>query len=496
MVAFDIQLANICSRSGLDWQADRHPISRPHANADAVASVSITTTVPKKLADLFDPIIGPEKRHPLFEGIRSLANGEPARMMANEVFGTFDDPDGNFVEQFQSSGLDARLFELYMYAYLSRSGFEVDRTHQRPDFMVESNGIRAAIEVTTSNRERSFEFNQIRKDVEALTPEARREIVENELPIRLGGPLFDKLKKRYWELPHCSGLPLVIAIEPFHSTTSLLFTSSALANYLYGMRQHSHHDEEGNLVIGSTPVEKHVLDVKSIPSGFFDLKDTENISAVVFTNSGTWGKFTRMGYQAGHHRGNLLICRKGLCNDPDPKANVPAEFFYWLHDPFHEETWGEGLEVFHNPKALVPLPRGYFPSAADTVLDGVHLHSLVPSFHPFVSQLQNFAIDGFELSHEHHGVVVDSITRHEFDALVTREEPWSEPFREREWLSDRYRRIAAVVIEETTNEFWSYAMIYPGAPTEVSQPAFRSCDMARSAAIAELVETLELKRRA
>ena len=152
--------------------------------------------------------------------------------------------------------------------------------------------------------------------------------------------------------------------------------------------------------------------------------------------------------------------------------------------------------MFHNQKALVPLPRGYFPSAADNALDGARLHSLVPSFHPYVSQLQNFAMKGFELHREHRGIVVDSTTRHEFDGLVNRIEPWSEPFREREWLCDRERRIAAVVIEEITNEFWSYALIYPGAPTELSQPAFKSRDMARDAAIDDLVETLELKWKA
>jgi hypothetical protein len=230
--------------------------------------------------------------------------------MANEVFGTLEDPDGNFVEQFQSTGLDSRMFELYMYAYLSTSGFEVDRRHSRPDFIIANGGVRAAVEVTTSNRPRAFDLDQIMKDVESLTPEVERNIIEHELPIRLGGPLLDKLKMRYWELPHCSGLPLVIAIEAFHSTTSLLFTSSALSDYLYGLRHHSRHDDEGNLIVSSTPIEKHVLGPKTVPSGFFDLPEAENISAVIFTNAGTWGKFTRMGYQAGYHRGNLYICRR------------------------------------------------------------------------------------------------------------------------------------------------------------------------------------------
>jgi hypothetical protein len=38
---------------------------------------------------------------------------------------------------------------------------------------------------------------------------------------------------------------------------------------------------------------------KVIPSGFFDLPGPENVSAVLFSNSGTISKFNRMGVVAG-----------------------------------------------------------------------------------------------------------------------------------------------------------------------------------------------------
>jgi hypothetical protein len=82
-------------------------------------------------------------------------------MMMNEVWATFDDADGNFVEQFQTTGFDARTFELYLGAYFRRSGFTVDRSFARPDFIIERDGNRAAVEVTTSNRARSFDLEEI-----------------------------------------------------------------------------------------------------------------------------------------------------------------------------------------------------------------------------------------------------------------------------------------------------------------------------------------------
>jgi hypothetical protein len=444
-----------------------------------------------KIRDLFDPITAPEKRHPLFERVRTSANGEPGRMMANEVWTTFDDADGNFVEQFQTTGFDARTFELFLSAYFRRSGFAVDRTFARPDFIIESSLARAAVEVTTSNRTRSFELEQIMKDFAALTPDIQRERMRHEVPIRLGGPLFDKLKKEYWKLDHCSGLPLVIAIEPFHDTTSLTITGVALSDYLYGLHHEATADAVGNLIITSTKIEAHVLGAKKIPSGFFYQPGAEHISAVIFTNAGTWGKFTRMGYQAGFHRGNLLIGRSGACQDHDPRATEPQEFFYWLHDDVHVETWGEGLEVFHNPQALIPLPRTYFPNAADSALDDAdRLHCLVPEFHPFKSEILNGAVKGFELTHEYRGVTVDAIMKREYDELVLRPDP--SPFsKEREWLADRRRTVLATIAEDVVDHDWSVAVLSPRGHLLIGNTGIETRDAARTLAVAAVAEAVE-----
>src|SRR5438874_7322566 len=70
-----------------------------------------------------EPISDPAKRHALFECARTTSGAEPGRIMANEAFATFDDVDGNFVQQFQTSGFDARVYELYFHAYLARNHF-------------------------------------------------------------------------------------------------------------------------------------------------------------------------------------------------------------------------------------------------------------------------------------------------------------------------------------------------------------------------------------
>jgi hypothetical protein len=102
-----------------------------------------------KEGKLFDPVVPEEKLNSNFADIRTATTTIAVRAMLEGVFESFEDPDGNFKEQFQTTGFDSRFFELYLYAYFSRSGFSVGRSHPYPDFMVERDGTKACIEATT-----------------------------------------------------------------------------------------------------------------------------------------------------------------------------------------------------------------------------------------------------------------------------------------------------------------------------------------------------------
>ena len=143
------------------------------------------------------------------------------RGMLEDVYLDFDDPDGNFLEQFQTTGFDARFFEIYLFAYFSRSGYKVDRSHPNPDFLVTRGSLAAAVEATTVNPSTSGVLKSHGKSIASLSPAEMRDYMHNQLAIRFGSPLFSKLGKRYWELPHCRDIPFVLAIEAFHDENSL-----------------------------------------------------------------------------------------------------------------------------------------------------------------------------------------------------------------------------------------------------------------------------------
>lgn len=364
-------------------QGDNAEIDR--APLEQVGSPSVAVRKP----DLFSPVVPTERLDPNFRALVEYDGYAPARSLMNEIWQEFPDVDGNFLEQFQTTGFDTRTFELYVYAYLIRSGYTVDRTHERPDFIAERGGVRIVIEVTTVNPTRQGD------DPFSLRTDSGDELLRtlNErLPIKFGSPLFSKLKMRYWELTQCRGLPLVFFIQSFQQEGSLGFSDSSLGQYLYGMRHFPEWDENGQLIVKHDSPKEHRVGQKVIPSNFFGQPDTENISAVVFSNSGTIVKFNRMAFQAGHRPENIRMHRIGHCYNPDPNAAMPLWFEYDVATPPIAETWGQGLSVMLNPQSLHPLPDKFFVDAAQSYIRGGVFCTDVPRFHPMTSKTMVFRI--------------------------------------------------------------------------------------------------------
>ncbi|MCY9696438.1 hypothetical protein [Paenibacillus alginolyticus] len=394
--------------------------------------------------DLFKPIVPESSFGRSFAWLKDSSTDEPTRLMMNKVFEFFNDIDGNFIEQFQTTGFDARVFELYLFAYLAEARFNLSRNFDRPDFIVEKKGVRVAIEATTVNPTKK---NEVAQEPAEETEDEIREKLRNEVPIKFGSPLFSKLKKKYWELEQCKGIPIVIAIESFHEDDSLQYTSSSLIQYLYGERHELFVDDAGKDYVEKSKITEHKNGKKVIPSSFFSQPDTENISAIIFSNSGTTGKFKRMGFYHGFMSKNMKIYRKGVCYDPDPSALRPKEFHYDLDD-YDEEEWGDGLEVFHNPNAKYPLPKDYFPDAAYHFIENDEIISFLPEF--FVYNSKTITIDLSDES-ETTPVGVMRVTKSKINTLIPNR---PEFMPEKEWFIDsKTNNVGIIVFDIFDNSF-------------------------------------------
>ena len=253
-------------------------------------------------SDLFVPVVPEGRLDARFALVASHPSQAPARAMARRIYSRFVDVDGNFLEQFQTTGFDARTWELFLFAYLIDAGFTLDSDYRQPDFMCSKNGATVAIEATTANPTGGAPAPTSLEALERRASETQEEILrrlQQEIPIRLGSPLFTKLTRRYWELDHVAGKPLVFAVESFVTEDALYFSDTGLASYLYGLWAVPWRTASGDLVVTNVPVTEHREGAKVIPSGFFDQPDVENVSAVLFANTGTIPKFGRMAVQDG-----------------------------------------------------------------------------------------------------------------------------------------------------------------------------------------------------
>ncbi|MCA9500242.1 MAG: hypothetical protein KC588_13715 [Nitrospira sp.] len=304
---------------------------------------------------IFKPLVARNRLHPDFLILLESSGYSPARQIITEIAYTFKDPDGNYIQQFQSNGFDARLWELYLYATLHELDFDIDRTYKAPDYVCSKFDKKVIVEATTVN-------SPWQKEATTLEMLKTKEL-EDFVVIKFGSALYSKMKKRYWERDHVKGHSFVIAVADLRRPEKLSFCAPLLMQYLYGMQQQEELDR-----ITYCQIKEHVWGKKKIPSGFFNQPDSENVSAILFSDSGTIAKFNRMGKVAEFGDPSVIMARVGERYDM-PQSAAPTPFRSIVEPGKYNEAWAEGIWIFHNPKAKIPIDKELFPNVAHVCLE-------------------------------------------------------------------------------------------------------------------------------
>ena len=307
--------------------------------------------------DFFTPVGAEEQLNSDFNTLRNVETFSPALGVIAPMMRWYEDADGNFVEQFQTTGFDQRIWELYLFATLIEQGLELDRSDPIPDF--HCSGLQGSMTIEAVTVGPTRKGRDIVPPPPISTEEERLAYVRQYMPIKFGSALYSKLQKNYWLRPSVVDKPFVLAIADFSSPGSMMRSGSALETYLYGYEHHTRREADGRLTILPRKVETHSWEGKTIPSGYFDLPGAEHVSAVISSSSGTVSKFNRMGLLAGFGSGRVLMIRQGTMVDHDPHATGPKLFRAVVNAPGYLETWVEGLSVFHNPPSAPSARPGH-----------------------------------------------------------------------------------------------------------------------------------------
>lgn len=338
--------------------------------------------------DIFKPLFEPNQLDSNFKLVSEADYYDSSRGVINEVFNSWEGFDNHFISEFQTTGFNARLWELYLYITFKSLGFDVQRCPEgRPDFFLQKGKRKIYVEAVTTNP--AIEDDD-------FIPSSFDKEDSNIFFLKLRSTLLKKLKKKYWDLEWVKNNPFVLALSPFHSSQALNVTDFEVRKYLYGVTIDK---EIINEEVKTTERrdEIHHIGEKKL-SNFYDIPLTSNISGILYSNSGTMGKFMRMGYQAGYGKDIISFFYSGSCHNYDPKSIGIAQFMQQVKRggaviDFKDE-WRFGLSLFHNQNATVPIGYEIFDDITQVKyeLDG-GLFSKHIFFHPYnAKNLRNVLI--------------------------------------------------------------------------------------------------------
>jgi len=323
-----------------------------------------------------EPLRSGDKRRPALADLAGRAPGQyfklltsswshyAALMAVGEIYHAMPHPDDNFMADLQTNNFNSRLFELYLLAAFREQDIVVTQPFPSPDFYLERNGHSFWVEAVTANPEVPYPQGLTPP---VLAPEDRGDRLLGEPAERFAKTLRSKLQREYEKAPHVVGQPLALAIADYHAPGSMVWSREALPSYLYGFHAQVGEGPAGKFAYG-TPVST-LRGRHAIPAGLFRDPSMAHLSAVIFTNAATLGKFNRMGFLAGYRPPGLSMIRDMIIFDRTPGALEPKTArLDVLSDEYAAlwpggEAWCQEMEVWHNPVAAVPIDFELIPGA-------------------------------------------------------------------------------------------------------------------------------------
>lgn len=322
--------------------------------------------------DLFTPLVPPHRFHPAFAKLQSHASDYEKQTFAGWAEG-FVDRDGKFVKELQTT-FDSSFWEIYLHAVLKDIGCVCDFQWDRPDFCITSPTpfvLEATVALHAQGTTPVTETKPLEMPAD-LNEFNRQAIIRRSNSIH---SKYRKFQESYSSLPHVSGKPFVLAAAPFDRPHFQLQAQRAIEALLY----RSYVDEEKYLrehPERDIPLKAHDLPFVTKDSGgqlslgLFCNPSMAGISAIIQSTAATWSKVGAMS------------------SDPDLMVEAIYEnriegYQTVFRGPNcrYTESILDGLRVYHNPYATIPLDPSLFahPEIFQATAKGPCMMELVSS---------------------------------------------------------------------------------------------------------------------
>lgn len=313
----------------------------------------------------------------------------PAAWTLHQAYLALPRPDQNWVGDFQTKNFHTRMWEAMLVASFREQGILVTQPFESPDFRLENrHGGIAWIEAVTANPSESYDHVNAQVSV---MPQEPQELFFGKAAVRFAKTLGNKLDRQYDQMHHVKGHPFAIALADFQSGGSMIWSRQSLVGYLYGMGARR---VEPDGTSSSEPISAtELLGTTHFPAGLFKDGRNAELSAVIFSNACTLGKFNRIAISRGYDPRGLRYTRVGEFFDRTSGATQSIPFCMDVSSSEYRQLWAYGhepwsaeLEVFHNPFARQPLSREllreathWFEQDGTLVCESFHAPSILRS---------------------------------------------------------------------------------------------------------------------
>lgn len=303
--------------------------------------------------DLFEQKVEDEKLHPNYISLIKYTPKED-RDILNKWIKGFPDRDNKFVKEFQTT-FNSCFWEIYLYKLFKELEFSFNWDYDRPDFVLNANGIDFIVEATISSNAQ----NEI--------PEWEKKLLEEKYDnylttmndknmysiIRLANSFlskYTKYKSSYYKLEHVKNKPFILAIAPFEQPLHYHQYDRPIMALLYDfyLDEEEYLENPGLFPNGLQDKRLYYVEKENgsqIDLGMFLDERAEEISAVLFNPLATFSKIQHMKEKKSgifQHIWTTQSSTKPLITDNE------------------EELIEDGLFIFHNPYAKYPLDKSIF----------------------------------------------------------------------------------------------------------------------------------------
>jgi hypothetical protein len=308
--------------------------------------------------DFFQPVVEEAKWNKNFSSV--LAPFMKAeRELFNQWADGFVNRDGKLLEEFQIT-FNSTFWEIYLFACFKEYEFEIDWSHQSPDFCLTAKGVDVVVEATTANSAKGKPSEWDRTfSPEELKVLRRFKELNTQAIIRLSNAILNKAKKyrdTYKTLGHVKNKPFVLAVAPFEQPHFNFQYDRPIRALLY-----DHYVDEDAFLVNpdAYPEGPPVINLgfvekdngAEIPLGFFNDPQLSEVSAVIFSCAATWGKLSAI----SSNPATTTQVHSTWATAPHGSSDIHP-----CSPSKHEQDIVAVLQIYHNPYAERPLPPEIF----------------------------------------------------------------------------------------------------------------------------------------